>query len=131
MYRVVLVIILLSILSISALNSGQGKTLDGKSLYEKKCRSCHKLFTESVGSPMYGMLERAPDKHWIYAYIQNPAQMEATDSIAACLKKQYVIMMPAFPMSNQEIDSIYAYVYSEAKKRKDIQGNKKFFVRCK
>jgi hypothetical protein len=102
----------------------------GKKLY-CNCSPCHFLFKEGIAAPMYGALERAPGKKWIYDYISNPSRMPATDSIAKCLKEKYGSLMTVFELTNQEIDAIYSYVYDTAKKRKDVWGNKSFFTRCK
>lgn len=112
----------------------QNKTLarNGKELYESKCKSCHSLFKETVGPPMYGTWERAPSKKWVYDFIKTPFRGFQTDPTAQCLLKKYKSQMVAFNMlSDEEIDAIYDYVYSEAKKEKSIWNNPGFFGKCK
>jgi mono/diheme cytochrome c family protein len=113
-------------------SNSQKKILTGKKLYENNCRSCHKLFDAFVGEPLYGTLERIPDKQWLYKYINGSAMMVTTDPYAACLSKKYNgTLMTMFRLTNEQIDAIYLYTYSEAKKRKDIWNNKKYFEPCK
>ncbi|MEP7255523.1 MAG: cytochrome c [Ferruginibacter sp.] len=102
----------------------------GEKLYKANCRSCHKLFDGFIASPLYGAIERAPNRQWLYKYIRNSAAMLGTDSYAKCLQKKYGLAMTMFRLSDEEIDAIYAYAYSEAKKRKDVWGNKKYFISC-
>jgi len=113
-------------------SNSQKKILTGKKLYESNCRSCHKLFDAFVGEPLYGTLERIPNKQWLYNYISNSARMVYTDPYAACLSKKYNgTQMTMFRLTNAQIDAIYLYAYSEAKKRKDVWHNKKYFEPCK
>jgi cytochrome c2 len=110
--------------------NGHNEFLSGQTSF-KKCAPCHALFEESTGGPMYGMLERTPGIKWIYDFTKNPAKMNVTDAYARCLKKKYLSEMPGFMISDKEIDDIFKYVYDEARKRKDIWKNKKFFIPCK
>ena len=104
----------------------------GKQIYEKNCKKCHPLFEEAAGTPMYGTLERIPDKAWLYRFIKDPLPMYIGDAYAICLKKEYGSEMPGYPsLTDKEIDAVYKYVYAEAEKRKDIWNNKKFFIPCK
>ena len=103
----------------------------GKKIYERSCKSCHSLFVNAVGTPMYGALERIPNKKWLYDFIKNPSMMVVADTYAACLKRKYGIEMTGFFLTPKEIDAVYEYVYSEAKKRKDVWKNPKFFIPCK
>jgi hypothetical protein len=80
---------------------------------------------------MYGTLERIPNKDWLYKFIKNPAMIVSTDAYAKCLKVKYKSLMTGFLVSDKEIDAIYDYVYTEAKKNKEVWKNPKFFIRCK
>lgn len=135
--RLILPAILLLIIIIVALTLLQKPPVEkeqdytrGKLLYIK-CQPCHRLFEEYIGPPMYGTLERVPHKEWIHQFINNPAKMIQEDAYASCLKTKYKSVMTAFSISQKEIDTLYTYVYSEARKRKDIWQNPKFFKRCK
>lgn len=104
----------------SSVEKDQDDIISGKEVYEKKCKNCHLLFEEASATPMYGTLERIPDKEWLYKFIKNPSPMYATDAYSICLKKEYGVEMPAYPsLTNKEIDAIYKYVYEEAEKRKE------------
>ena len=65
----------------------------GKKLYETNCRSCHKLFDEFVGTPLYGTLERIPNKAWLYKYIRHSAELINKDAYAKCLTEKYHSLM--------------------------------------
>lgn len=127
-----LLIIILVALTLFQKPSGEKEqdNSQGKLLY-LKCQPCHRLFEEYVGPPMYGTLERVPDKEWIHQFINNPSKTIQEDAYASCLKNKYKSVMTAFIISKKEIDTLYTYVYSEARKRKDIWQNPKFFTRCK
>jgi mono/diheme cytochrome c family protein len=110
----------------------QDEIIVGKKIYEKNCKKCHSLFEEVVATPMYGTLERIPDRDWLYKFIKNPTPMYAEDAYSICLKKEYGTEMPGYPsLTDKEIDAVYKYVYAEAEKNKDMWNNKKFFVPCK
>lgn len=128
------VIILAALIILLVKLKDTGKSQDiiaGKKIYESSCKSCHSLFVGATGTPMYGALERIPNKKWLYDFMKNPPMMAVTDPYAACLKRKYGTEMTGFFLTAKEIDAVYEYVYSEAKKRKDIWLNPKFFIRCK
>ena len=104
----------------------------GEKLYKSNCAGCHPLFEKATGQPMYGALERATDKKWLYQYIQNfSVLIRQKDPLAVCLKEKSPTVMPVYiKMTEKEIDAIYEYVYAEAKKNKEVWMNKKFFKRC-
>src|SRR5688572_31551974 len=109
---------------------GSREIAAGKKLYEAQCKNCHPLFDSLTGPPMYGAFERAPGKDWVYRFIKNPFEMMGNDSLADCLQNKYNVMMPAFSLSEKEINAIYSYVYAEAKKKKDVWQNKQYFIPC-
>ena len=70
----------------------------GESAYERKCKTCHRLDSKLIGSPLKGVTKnRTPE--WIMNMILNPEGMVKEDPIA----KQLLIEYNGSPMANQNL----------------------------
>ncbi len=72
-----------------------GDIENGKKLFMKKCKTCHRL-TEGtkVGPSLLGVTQRRSDE-WLQKWLQNPkAMINAGDPIAVELLKKYKKRMP-------------------------------------
>ena len=66
----------------------------GKSIYEMKCQSCHKLTEEKLVGPGWKGVTERRTPGWIVAMITNPDDMLANDPEAKKLLEEMLVKMP-------------------------------------
>ncbi len=66
----------------------------GKSIYELKCQSCHKLTDERLVGPGWKGVTQRREPHWIMNMITNVDMMLETDPEAQKLLEQCLVRMP-------------------------------------
>lgn len=66
----------------------------GKSTYELKCQSCHKLTDEKLVGPGWAGVTKNREPHWILNMITNIDMMLETDPEAQKLLEQCLVRMP-------------------------------------
>lgn len=90
------------------------KNETGRALFKDNCAQCHDFHAIVVGPPLAGVQERHTTK-WLKAYVQNSAAMvEQQDSAAVAVYQAFAKQeMPAFALSNAELDSLLEYVAAQ------------------
>ncbi|BDC99805.1 c-type cytochrome [Persicobacter psychrovividus] len=89
----------------------------GKSLFENNCTVCHAVHEVVVGPALKNVHERRP-LEWLHAFIKNSQKViKSGDEYAVKLYEQYnKTEMTSFDFSDEEINSIVAYVKQESSK---------------
>lgn len=82
----------------------------GKTLFNTKCASCHKLDKKSTGPALGGVTERRT-REWLQQWISNNIEFRASgDADAIKIFEEYNSLMTPFPeLSEEDIDNILAY----------------------
>ncbi len=86
------------VLAVLILSSGiamAGDARNGKKLFKRKCKSCHRLGEGTlVGPSLLGVTKRRSGE-WLHKWLQDPKGMvKSGDSVATELKKLYKKQMP-------------------------------------
>lgn len=79
-------------------NVGTSLAETGKSVFEKKCISCHAVNQKVIGPALAGVTQRRSTE-WIKKMITHPEQMLQEDETARALLKEY----NNIPMTNQQV----------------------------
>jgi mono/diheme cytochrome c family protein len=88
-----------------------GIAIKGKSLYKENCASCHGLIKNIHGPALAGLEKRWSSKKLLYMWINNWQKAVATgDPYANMIKDFSPAAMSNFNFSDEEIDSILAYI---------------------
>jgi len=83
----------------------------GKEIFKLNCASCHAIDKVIVGPALAGIESRWPNKKLLYLWIRNWAKAVATgDPYANKAKDFSPIAMSNFNLSDEEIDSIFAFI---------------------
>lgn len=88
---------------------------DGENLFKANCASCHKVTAQRlVGPGLQGIEDRWENRENLVAWIKNSQQYlkdNKGDKYAHELYKSYnQSIMPAFPLSTEEVDAILEYI---------------------
>lgn len=90
-----------------------GDVAAGERLFNKKCKSCHRLSDSTkVGPGLAGVTSRRVDE-WLHEWLLNPkAMIEKGDPIAVELKKKYKKTMRKYKLMEDEEnrESIIAFL---------------------
>ncbi len=85
---------------------------DGEKLFKSYCASCHSPgTTKLVGPGLAGVYDKY-ERDWLYSWIKNStALIENGDADAiAVFEENNKVLMPAQPVTNEQVDAILAYV---------------------
>jgi hypothetical protein len=82
----------------------------GKSIYELKCASCHKLTDERLVGPGWQGITKKREPHWIMNMITNVDMMLETDPEAQKLLEQCLVRMPNQNITQEESRHIIEYM---------------------
>jgi cytochrome c2 len=74
----------------------------GKSIYELKCQSCHKLTDEKLVGPGWKGVTQKRKPGWILAMITNPDEMLNGDADAQKLLEECLVRMPNQNVSKED-----------------------------
>lgn len=91
------------------------QALDGRSIFNSKCASCHNVFKVTTGPSLGGFQERAGGK-WadmaeLTAWIRNPAAYSRDDAYTTALIAEYKTIMQAFPeITDEEVQAITDHI---------------------
>lgn len=85
---------------------------NGKSIYELKCASCHKLTDERLVGPGWKGVTTKREPEWIMNMITNVDMMLETDPEAQKLLEQCLVRMPNQNISKDEARHIIEYMRS-------------------
>lgn len=112
MWRIFMFVVLLTLVSTLAY---AGNPENGKKLFMKKCKTCHRL-TEGtkVGPSLLGVTQRRSEE-WLQKWLQDPkAMLKAGDPIAVELLKKYKKKMPKLKLmqSKKNRDDVISFLKS-------------------
>ncbi len=83
----------------------------GKAIFKNNCASCHAINKVIVGPALAGIESRWPTKKLLYMWIKNWQKAVATgDPYPNKIKDYSPSAMSAFYISDEDIDSILAYI---------------------
>ena len=85
---------------------------EGEKLFKSYCASCHSAgANQLVGPGLAGVYDKY-EREWLYKWIKNSsALIESGDQQAIAVYEQYnEVMMPAQPVTNEDIDAILDYI---------------------
>ena len=84
----------------------------GKSIYDLKCQSCHKLNDEKVVGPGWKGVTTRREHHWIMNMITNVDMMLEKDPEAQKLLEQCLVRMPNQNISKDDARHILEFMRS-------------------
>jgi cytochrome c551/c552 len=82
----------------------------GKSIYDVKCQSCHKLTDEKLVGPGWKGITSKREPHWIMNMITNVDMMLEKDPEAQKLLEQCLVRMPNQNISKDEARQILEFM---------------------
>lgn len=85
---------------------------DGKSIYEMKCQSCHRLTDERLVGPGWKGITQKREPAWIMNMITNVDMMLETDPEAQKLLEQCLVRMPNQNVTKEDARKILEYMRS-------------------
>ena len=85
---------------------------NGKSIYELKCQSCHKLTEERLVGPGWKGVTKKREPEWIMNMITNVEMMLETDPEAQKLLEQCMVRMPNQNITKDESRQIMEFMRS-------------------
>ena len=81
----------------------------GESAFERKCKTCHRLDSKLIGSPLKGVTKnRTPE--WIMNMILNPAEMIEKNETARELFQQTGVRMSPQDVNENDARAILEYL---------------------
>jgi hypothetical protein len=84
----------------------------GKSTYDLKCQSCHKLTDERLVGPGWAGVTKRREPHWIMNMITNVDMMLETDPEAQKLLEQCLVRMPNQNITKDDARQILEFMRS-------------------
>ena len=84
----------------------------GKSTYDLKCQSCHKLTDERLVGPGWAGVTKRREPHWIMNMITNVDMMLETDPEAQKLLEQCLVRMPNQNITKDDARQIVEFMRS-------------------
>ncbi len=84
----------------------------GKSIYELKCQSCHKLTDERIVGPGWNGVTQRREPHWIMNMITNVEMMLEKDPEAQKLLEQCLVRMPNQNITKDDSRQILEFMRS-------------------
>ena len=84
----------------------------GKTTYDLKCQSCHKLTDERLVGPGWKDVTKRREPHWIMNMITNVDMMLETDPEAQKLLEQCLVRMPNQNISKDESRQLLEFMRS-------------------
>lgn len=98
----------------NAIPESEEAITQGRQLFNANCKVCHALNEVVVGPALAAVHERRP-VDWLHAFIRNSQKViQSGDTYAVNLYNQYnKTQMPPFNFSDEEINSILAYIKNE------------------
>lgn len=82
----------------------------GKSTYELKCQSCHKLTGEKLVGPGWKDVTKTRQPEWIMNMILHPDDMLNTDAEAQKLLEEHLVRMPNQNLSKEEARQVLEFM---------------------
>jgi mono/diheme cytochrome c family protein len=90
----------------------------GEQLFNANCKTCHRVQQKLIGPALAGVYDRAPSIDWIKSFVKNSSAVIASgEPYAVNLYNEYSkIMMPSFPLKDEDVMNILGYIKAEAEK---------------
>lgn len=82
----------------------------GKSIYDVKCQSCHKLTNEKLVGPGWKGVTDRRTPEWIMNFVTNPDPMIEKDTAAQKLLEECLVRMPNQNLSDQDARSVLEFM---------------------
>lgn len=82
----------------------------GKSIYDIKCQSCHKLTDENLVGPGWLGVTNRRTPEWIMNFVTNPDEMIDNDETAQQMLEVCLVRMPNQNLSDQEARGILEFM---------------------
>lgn len=82
----------------------------GKSVYEVKCQSCHKLTDERLVGPGWKGVTDRRTPEWIMNFSTNPDVMIEKDTAAQRMLEECLVRMPNQNLSDQDARGVLEYM---------------------
>jgi hypothetical protein len=83
---------------------------EGKSIYEVKCQSCHKLTDEKLVGPGWKGVTKKRKPEWIMNMITNVEMMLETDPEAQRLLEECLVRMPNQSLTKEESRKVLEFM---------------------
>lgn len=109
-----LALIFLGVLAPAAVRGADLPPDPGAVMFSERCSTCHNIGGGAkVGPDLFGVVTRRP-KSWFARFVRGPSKMiDAGDPIAAVLYQKFApVKMPDQPLTDQEVDAVWAYFTS-------------------
>ena len=115
-YFYLIIFIIIPILTFSQSKTANDTIVRGQNLFNQKCRACHDLDHNIIGTPLRNIHLKHTDL-WLYKWIKSSTKLiESGDSAAVNIfKKYYQIVDPDSDLKDEEINEIILYLKSTAK----------------
>lgn len=84
----------------------------GRSIYEMKCQSCHKLTDEKLVGPGWKGIIQKRQPGWIVAMITNPDEMLEKDPEAKKMLEEMLVKMPNQNVSKEDAIKLLDFMRS-------------------
>lgn len=84
----------------------------GKSIYEMKCQSCHKLSDEKLVGPGWKGITQRRSPGWIVAMTVKPEEMLEKDPEAIKMLEEHLVKMPNQNVSKDEARQLLEFMRS-------------------
>jgi cytochrome c len=82
----------------------------GKTVYDVKCASCHKLTGERLVGPGFAKVTDRRTPEWIMNFVTNTDEMIEKDTAAQRLLEQCLVRMPNQSLSDQDARHVLEYL---------------------
>ena len=98
-------------------NADQAVIAAGEKLFKANCTQCHAVDRVVIGPALGDVADRL-ERDYLYRWIKNSqAVIQSGDEYAVALYEEYnKTAMPAYPFSDEEVESILSYIAVEASK---------------
>jgi mono/diheme cytochrome c family protein len=82
----------------------------GKTIYDVKCSSCHKLTGEKLVGPGFSKVTDRRQPEWIMNFVTNTDEMIEKDTAAQRLLEQCLVRMPNQSLSEQDARHVLEFL---------------------
>jgi len=83
---------------------------DGRSIFDVKCQSCHKLTDEKLVGPGWKGVTKKREPHWIMNMITNVDMMLEKDPVAQRLLEECLVRMPNQNLTKDEARQVLEFM---------------------
>ncbi|RYZ47572.1 MAG: cytochrome c [Sphingobacteriales bacterium] len=90
---------------------------NGKSVYELKCASCHKLSTEKMVGPGWKGVTDRRTPEWIMNFVMNTEEMLNKDTAAQKMIEECMVRMPNQNLTETDARAVLEYMLSNDGKK--------------